>query len=643
MSKSVNVDFVTRQIEVDTDGKEHFISAAMAAKDAEQSMISAQNAANLAEVQANSVKKYKALWFDSVAAMKAEPSLTAGAYVNTAGYYEPNDGGSASYLIRAKADADVDDAGSLHELSNRLVAELIIENGTVNVKQFGAKGDGVTDDSTFIYNAIVCSLTKVDSDANHPKVYFPYGIFVIEKNCLFSDFDFETLGLSNNIKESIIFLGDGETSSVLKLKTQKSDGSFAQKWFYDNKSIDTEKFKFLKFYNLGFSTDNTLYGNGFKQWSQGGEKQFRFAFCRINLGTVLQTEGTGNADLNRFLMCVITSRDYAFVLNNPQSVANELISCDVDMYKGLVYVKTGGDFRIIGGNYEMHQYDETENVENAEQHFLIMFDDNLKTGPSNSHFEFSSIRFEILGNNKGIVYKHEKNNPARIIFEKCDFATWSGVERNAVDIVTETYVKFANTSLNDGMLFLATNPSSYYSASVGATIEFESCAIGRQTNLWEKCTANGYASRIIANGCYRIGIGAGSAICCDFDYGNKNGNARLIAGTKKYAILDISYPFVNDGSYDAILTIPQNVYITKIFIYKPTSATSNDTYQLHVGSYDKTTILGSSVEAPHSAVHEIELNNVGKLTFNKIRVWATGQANVYLNAQNNGISYIEYI
>lgn len=53
MSKQVNVDFVTRQIEVDTDGKEHFISAAMAAKDAEQSMVSAQNAANAAEKIAN--------------------------------------------------------------------------------------------------------------------------------------------------------------------------------------------------------------------------------------------------------------------------------------------------------------------------------------------------------------------------------------------------------------------------------------------------------------------------------------------------------------------------------------------------------------------------------------------------------------
>lgn len=49
MSKSVNVDFVTRQIEVDTDGKEHFISAAMAAKDAEAAATNAQNAANTAE------------------------------------------------------------------------------------------------------------------------------------------------------------------------------------------------------------------------------------------------------------------------------------------------------------------------------------------------------------------------------------------------------------------------------------------------------------------------------------------------------------------------------------------------------------------------------------------------------------------
>lgn len=59
MSKSVNVDFVTRQIEVDTDGKEYYVSAAVAAKDAEQSMLSAQNAADAAEAVAPEYAKTK--------------------------------------------------------------------------------------------------------------------------------------------------------------------------------------------------------------------------------------------------------------------------------------------------------------------------------------------------------------------------------------------------------------------------------------------------------------------------------------------------------------------------------------------------------------------------------------------------------
>lgn len=92
--------------------------------------------------------------YKSVAEMKADRLLSAGMTACTLGYYSPNDGGAGTYIIRAKAESDVDDGGSLHELVNGNVAELVVENGTVCPEQFGAKGDGVSDDTSAIEAAI---------------------------------------------------------------------------------------------------------------------------------------------------------------------------------------------------------------------------------------------------------------------------------------------------------------------------------------------------------------------------------------------------------------------------------------------------------------------------------------------------------
>lgn len=113
----------------------------------------------------------KARFYNSVADMKLDSELKAGQVCKTLGYYSINDGGGACYTIREKADGDVDNGGSLHELANGLVAELIVENGIVNVKQFGAKGDGVTDDTQAIQVAI-------DSSNN---IFIPAGVYNISK------------------------------------------------------------------------------------------------------------------------------------------------------------------------------------------------------------------------------------------------------------------------------------------------------------------------------------------------------------------------------------------------------------------------------------------------------------------------------
>lgn len=95
-----------------------------------------------------------AIWcFDSVADLKTATNLIEGSYARTLGYYTANDGGGATYKIKSEAPS-----GYYENLNSGLYAELIIEPN-VNVNQFGAKGDGSTDDTQAISEA----LNRVDT------------------------------------------------------------------------------------------------------------------------------------------------------------------------------------------------------------------------------------------------------------------------------------------------------------------------------------------------------------------------------------------------------------------------------------------------------------------------------------------------
>lgn len=73
-----------------------------------------------------------------------ESDAAAGATVSTEGYHRAGDGGGATYLI---SDAKLTDNGTdCIGLDSGLFARLVITDD-VNLKQFGAIGDGVTDDS----------------------------------------------------------------------------------------------------------------------------------------------------------------------------------------------------------------------------------------------------------------------------------------------------------------------------------------------------------------------------------------------------------------------------------------------------------------------------------------------------------------
>jgi len=114
------------------------------------------------------------LVFDNVSALKSAENLKNGSYVKTLGYYNIADGGESIYKVRTVTNDDVIDEKLIIELlDNTLIAELIINNQTINIKQFGAKGDGITNDADIINYALnTVSYTKIK------KVYFNEKYFI---------------------------------------------------------------------------------------------------------------------------------------------------------------------------------------------------------------------------------------------------------------------------------------------------------------------------------------------------------------------------------------------------------------------------------------------------------------------------------
>lgn len=129
--------------------------------------------------------------FDTVEDMKSATNLIDGSYAKTLGYYSINDNGSGLYRIRTVTNEDVVDNGSIIAMNDEsLVAELIFSS-EINVKQFGAKGDGINDDSTNIQNAIdyLTNIIKETSDyAKNNTLYFPAGRYKVNSQIILSQF-----------------------------------------------------------------------------------------------------------------------------------------------------------------------------------------------------------------------------------------------------------------------------------------------------------------------------------------------------------------------------------------------------------------------------------------------------------------------
>lgn len=138
----------------------------------------------LADIIAQYIQLQGILAYNSVADMKVATNLVDGSFAETYGYYSYGDGGSAKYKIRQVTNQDVEDDAFIIALNDtNLVAELIVDNNTIDVKTMGAKGDGETDDSIAIQKAFDYFDVSTPSFENDMKgkVVFSTGNYVISQ------------------------------------------------------------------------------------------------------------------------------------------------------------------------------------------------------------------------------------------------------------------------------------------------------------------------------------------------------------------------------------------------------------------------------------------------------------------------------
>lgn len=210
------------------------------------------------------------LRYDNVSTMKEDTSVLAGEVLETLGYYNKNDGAGSRYLTRQKTETDVEDNGAIHFLKNNLVAELIVSE-KITVNQFGAKGDGVSDDTVAIQKAMDYAMD------NKLKLEFVRKTYIIS-NSLVINRPKGYLGLiidGNNAEIKTPNAIPGEY--LLDIKTEYTEsystsGLIIQNLYvngnYKNKGINIDLFHFWSLKNVqineclvGLRLCNTYYGN----------------------------------------------------------------------------------------------------------------------------------------------------------------------------------------------------------------------------------------------------------------------------------------------------------------------------------------------------------------------------------------------
>lgn len=358
-------------------------SANNAADNAQQS---AEDALNASEVAISNAHSINIRTFNSVEEMKASNTLKAGALAKTLGFYTAGDGGGADYVIVNDIGEDEVDEASIIALQKGLYAKLIIQD-YVNIKQCGAKGDGVTDDTEALQKAINIS----------SKVVIPKGVFIVSK--------------SLTLKDSIIIQGVGESSIIKKGGDEN---------VYFNLFTGMQITKEYIFSNLKFDGNCNNLKHMYSYTSDFGSYKQLETSNEWNLFTssadVLVIE---NCKFNNIHGNVISNASNNVIVNN----------CDFNTIEGASAVRLWGgqNLWVINSRFNnINVFPDTLYINGAETTFeeVVSNKYSMQYGDAISGFcRYSFIHNNLFKNVSRMSFTHDMNTALNITGDNCSICT----------------------------------------------------------------------------------------------------------------------------------------------------------------------------------------------------------------------------
>jgi hypothetical protein len=548
--------------------------------------------------------------YNSVSSMKSA-NLTAGTYAMTSGYYAKNDGGASKYLIRSAVTGDTDDGGSIIVLNNGLVAELIVENNSVHVAQFGIQ------ENTDI-------LTKLNALAS----------FVASKDV--GNVVFATNGVYE-LSGAVVFNTDKLTIWGNNAKIKVQDGIYrALRVYGDSISI----------YDL------TIDGNDTRQdqWedtSYPGDMTNIYALntdCHnvylnnFNI-TNLWGQGIMLLDYNNVVIenCTFNKIGGGFYYTDPVSGAND------NFGDALHFGGHDGTANIVLNNFYAEGYTTDLNGGRKSRGGLVLEDFVGTTyNPDNTYVTMNNCQ---LINFNRVFHYEGLQSPTTIKFSNGEITQDDSicVPEYACDLVIENSIinhtelnyggscsfRGYNATIKDSVINIADDAT--YSLSHASKCEYENCTINNINNtslmngigIFRKCTLNfdGLSTYFMYNS-------TGKFYDCTFN--NSSTLSDLImykSGTK----IDIyNCVFNNVQPYGNFKDINSTLYLV-----------SNATDEL-IGEYSKTTLYVNNVlkakpniNQVFNATNEINFNSV----FTQVNFGSNNSINLFPNPLPNDFAW----